>query len=1049
MKKLKPNFLKLVFLIVGLFVLTPLANAHEFTAGNKLYVKVTGSNWFKDSAVLGAEFYKTGSSEKANFTAVSGESNIYECTVPESGQWTNVNIGRYKDSSLNTRWNVVSEISAPDPNSGNNMIVITANVGNYNNTGYNWSKYDVPAPQTTYEYILSCGTGSSNKEFTFENGKKTLTSTEAASVKGLTFGIKMLTKTGSTTTESWYASNDANNKTVNMSGVSTFGLSQSENNIFIPSDLLDGELSFAITFNGNTPSGLTVTAPRNGDVVEIPSTGVYVYGNEEGGDFRQLGCISETGDNSGSIKLPVYNKATNLYYVIYVNGQRYGHKNGNLEQIITQMGHANVVILDEVESTMNDSFFISVPADAELTLNYFPSYNNIGDENLNGYKGKTGKAVRIEEAPSYYFIGDMNDWYSVEFERQEFEAGTDVLKADIKGINAEKLAANKKDWKFTRVDDTTLTPDGKEGWYKFDSFPGKMLTGQFQIFDGTGWTGEVYSHALGVKCDNYSPDITQHEAYYKAPITAANIAEKNAEFKITVKENDKDVVKNGIRKSNGQNLHMECNAVRNAVIWFKPGDDPKLIVNGDPTDFFIFYGMTHKDGANKDKNNVTGDNVRTKISAYKPNSNNYYLPGIIYQGVDKKYRTDDDKTLTNPGDGEHMNVGNGIELKPYYLADMGQDDLKNLFGVYNTDVWTNISTLKQLPNGIDIADYTEEKGKAVYVTKIPSGFENPAGYKYIMEFVDAINEDDKKMTPVITPDHQYYFPLDGGLHVHVHAAQLRNSVIPEGGSVDFENGKILKNLNISYRVYKQAVVSENDYTGYAVVVVKHDDDTNETTQKHELKTMLTTDLSVLTKDLSSDIRDYGFVSVMDLKNYKDYSTWSPTETEIPKDLRDVTEWNVCWVPESSAQNAPARVEGETTATDRRLTVLPQYRQAFVQFKLEFDLPAEVNATVGSGDIVTKNADGSKHHIYYLPNSLNMDATKDHYSFKGQDLYVPMNYDMKYILTGIESIEIEGNETEEAVDAAPVYYNLQGVRVANPERGIFIEVRGNKTRKVAF
>lgn len=40
-------------------------------------------------------------------------------------------------------------------------------------------------------------------------------------------------------------------------------------------------------------------------------------------------------------------------------------------------------------------------------------------------------------------------------------------------------------------------------------------------------------------------------------------------------------------------------------------------------------------------------------------------------------------------------------------------------------------------------------------------------------------------------------------------------------------------------------------------------------------------------------------------------------------------------------------------------------------------------------------------------------------------------------------EIEaGNET-------PVYYNLQGVRVANPEKGLFIKVNGNKTSKVIF
>ena len=36
-----------------------------------------------------------------------------------------------------------------------------------------------------------------------------------------------------------------------------------------------------------------------------------------------------------------------------------------------------------------------------------------------------------------------------------------------------------------------------------------------------------------------------------------------------------------------------------------------------------------------------------------------------------------------------------------------------------------------------------------------------------------------------------------------------------------------------------------------------------------------------------------------------------------------------------------------------------------------------------------------------------------------------------------------------VDAAPVYYNLQGVRVNNPEKGLYIVVKGNKSQKVLF
>lgn len=42
-------------------------------------------------------------------------------------------------------------------------------------------------------------------------------------------------------------------------------------------------------------------------------------------------------------------------------------------------------------------------------------------------------------------------------------------------------------------------------------------------------------------------------------------------------------------------------------------------------------------------------------------------------------------------------------------------------------------------------------------------------------------------------------------------------------------------------------------------------------------------------------------------------------------------------------------------------------------------------------------------------------------------------------TGVETIGIE--------EAAPMYFNLQGVQIAEPEKGIYIEVRGNKARKV--
>lgn len=60
------------------------------------------------------------------------------------------------------------------------------------------------------------------------------------------------------------------------------------------------------------------------------------------------------------------------------------------------------------------------------------------------------------------------------------------------------------------------------------------------------------------------------------------------------------------------------------------------------------------------------------------------------------------------------------------------------------------------------------------------------------------------------------------------------------------------------------------------------------------------------------------------------------------------------------------------------------------------------------------------------------------NFKGDASLYVTNF-VKATTSGIEEIE--------AADAEAVYYNLQGVRVENPENGLYIRVRGNKIDKV--
>lgn len=54
---------------------------------------------------------------------------------------------------------------------------------------------------------------------------------------------------------------------------------------------------------------------------------------------------------------------------------------------------------------------------------------------------------------------------------------------------------------------------------------------------------------------------------------------------------------------------------------------------------------------------------------------------------------------------------------------------------------------------------------------------------------------------------------------------------------------------------------------------------------------------------------------------------------------------------------------------------------------------------------------------------------------------PITITIPNAAAGINGVEAE------ATNVAPVYYNLQGVRVAQPQNGLFIEVRGNKAVKV--
>lgn len=575
---------------------------------------------------------------------------------------------------------------------------------------------------------------------------------------------------------------------------------------------------------------------------------------------------------------------------------------------------------------------------------------------------------------NYYFIGDMNNWFSNEFDGDL--GGTDKNGETIaRGINATRWEADKDNWKLEYVGD---------GWYRFDSFPGNLLSGHFQIVSNGSWEltydnkpNEIYSHVIYINPEDVKANkMSDYRAFKMNRITREDIT-KGREYR--VRKRSADV-------SGGSNLGTQCNAVENAEFWFNPGNDteaPRIRIKGTPKDYFIFYNMedakVNPDMKKSPKNGTETIEywVRAAINSGKPNTNNYFLAGIEYG----------DYTLPfydiNGNTGAHMNVNEGIDLAPYDLKSMTERELNNLF-FSNKDIVNSILNEGRLPNGRDISVYDK-----VWIAKIPSGFENPAGTKYNMTFNKAMTDADRKATCTLTTRHYYFFPQQAGLHVHVNIDEILAGDKVESAKVD-------------YRLYK----TDNQYNTIAIL---HGSDV--TAEGHR-------DTEILHKVGSALPRTMDSEATNGIGWYECYKPWNAPDIE--------GNWLVNWIGDE--------------ATGARREVAYDDNSAFVQFRLTIKMKEEQQpasrAAEGDGETM----------VFYLPERVDVANDDNHYWFENSDLYAKLKASdlPDGVLTGISEI------VEDTDNGPAVYYNLQGVRVDNPAAGnIYIKVTRKGSEKILF
>lgn len=575
---------------------------------------------------------------------------------------------------------------------------------------------------------------------------------------------------------------------------------------------------------------------------------------------------------------------------------------------------------------------------------------------------------------NYYFIGDMNNWFSNEFDGDL--GGTDKNGETIaQGINATRWNADKDNWKLEYVGD---------GWYRFDSFPGNLLSGHFQIVRYGSWEltydnkpNEIYSHVIYINPEDVKANkMSDYREFKMNRITREDIT-KGREYR--VRKRSADV-------SGGSNLGTQCNAVEGAVFWFNPGNDteaPRIRITGTPKDYFIFYNMedakVNPDMKKSPKNGTETIEywVRAAINSGKPNTNNYFLAGIEYG----------DYTLPfydiNGNTGAHMNVNEGIDLAPYDLKSMTERELNNLF-FSNKDIVNSILNEGRLPNGRDIKVYDK-----VWIAKVPSGFENPAGTKYNMTFNKAMTDADRKATRTLTTRHYYFFPQQAGLHVHVNIDEILAGDKVESAKVD-------------YRLYK----TDNQYNTIAIL---HGSDV--TAEGHR-------DTKILHKVGSALPRTKDSEATNKIGWYECNKPWNAPDIE--------GNWLVNWIGDE--------------ATGARREVAYDDNSAFVQFRLTIKMKEEQQPASRAAE-----GDG-KTMVFYLPERVDVANDDNHYWFENSDLYAKLKASdlPDGVLTGISEI------VEDTDNGPAVYYNLQGVRVDNPAAGnIYIKVTRKGSEKILF
>lgn len=588
--------------------------------------------------------------------------------------------------------------------------------------------------------------------------------------------------------------------------------------------------------------------------------------------------------------------------------------------------------------------------------------------------------------PKFYFIGDLNNWFSDEFEGGS--AGQTGYRRLDKNNGLHK-------WAFTETSANV---------YEF-TVPDNKLTGQFQIYGGDDWSAD-YRYVHPGNGEDHGKFVS---TYWNKPIV------NGEEFEVAHK--------NGL-DGKTHNLHLAHNAYVGTdsdpvkiTLDLTDSNHPKVTVHGEPRDYYMFYMGEKVEGENNDDTDRT-DALRAYMMSAKPNSNNYYLPALESQ----KLR--DIKDKTGYGDledlvGGHIADGAGVEmtrLSTLTTAAAVNEFFDGLPVNQRTALWENGT----LPNG---QHYDSNSGE-LWVVKMPRGFEAAPGTKFR---VGLLNSEDKdfsangqpKVYWALNGDHIVILPIN--THVHLDKTALATQLRVNESE-----------LHVYYRLYGPS----SDYTKTNIYGHNGTDGKNGH-HNPESVMQISGDQRNPFNAASAEFNDFGWVELGE-------------KIEIPATMHDKGgTWHAALLPSADGVNAADKYNHRVEIYPHLQNSFVQFK-VVVDKKIDLDNLNMNKKNASRYESMRRTEEKEETVIYtplWMTMGEMANNVANEKPLNGESMYETLDADD--IATGIEQITDYFFGDDNDTDTPVYYYNLQGIRVNNPANGIFIRVKGDRSVKIAL